>query len=168
MRDVDKRPLPKVAFATLSQAMRSAVEAILREEKADAPASDRDRATPPSLQTTIYRIPVAPRGHALYLLEQEGELACAPNGANCNEAVLDETRAGIDAVTTGGVAEIRVVRRPHLQMPDIAAYEQEGHFAMDITVFRFDGKSWHAYRCKEISPIGADPDPAVIADRPCT
>ncbi len=131
-RDVDKRPLPKVAIAELSPAMRKAIESLVEEEKADESPADMNRATPPALVTEIYRIPVALRGHKLYLIEQNGELACAPAGVNCYESVLDETLSGLVTVIDGQVAGISVVRRPNLQMPDIAAYEQEGHFAMDV------------------------------------
>ena len=77
-------------------------------------------------------------------------------------------RTGITAVTTGQVRDIGVVRRPNLQMPDIAVYDQLGHFAMDITVYRLNGSEWHPYLCKEIDPMNDDPNPAVIADKPCT
>ena len=170
-RDVDKRPLPKVTMAELSPSMRKAVQALINSAKANATPQDKNRATPPSLTTTIYRIPVAPRDHKLYFIDQNGELACSPNQVNCVQTVLDETPSGIVPVVSdtgdSAGAGISVVRRPNLQMPDIAASYQLGHFAMDVTVFRFDGKGWHPYLCKEIEPINADPDPAIIANKPC-
>ena len=86
---------------------------------------------------------------------------------NCEEDVFDETASGIDTVTSGEGAGVSVVRRPNLQMPDIAAYEQEGHFAKDVTVYRFDGSSWKPFLCKSVEPINDDPNPAIVADKPC-
>ena len=156
----------------LSPAMQKAVRTLIGSLKADETPEDRQGATPPSLHTTIYRIPVAPRDHKLYLVDQTGELACSPNGANCTQVVLDETASGVintmgnSPGDTAG-AGISVVRRPNLQMPDLAAHFQLGHFAMDITVFRWNGTGWHPYLCKELDPINDDPDPAIVADKPC-
>ena len=166
-RDVDKRPLPRVAMADVSPAMRGKVQALIDQARAAETPADKNRATPPSLDTTIYRIPVAPPGHKLYLVEQTGELACAGAGVNCEEDVFDETAGGIDTVTSGEGAGVSVVRRPNRQMPDIAAYEQEGHFAKDVTVYRFDGSVWKPFLCKSVDPINDDPNPAIVADKPC-
>ena len=166
-RDVDKRSLQKVSMAELSPGMRRKVQALIDDARATETPADKNRATAPSLETTIYRIPVAPHGHKLYLVEQIGELACAPAGVNCEEDVFDETASGIDTVTNGEGAGVSVVRRPNLQMPDIAAYEQEGHFAKEVTVFRFDGSSWKPFLCKSVEPINDDPNPAIVADKPC-
>ena len=166
-RDIDKRPLPKVSMAELSPGMRGKVQSLIDQARATETPEDKNRATPPSLETTVYRIPVAPPGHKLYLVEQGGELACAPAGVNCEEDVFDETASGINTVTSGEGAGVSVVRRPNLQMPDIAAYEQEGHFAKDVTVYRFDGSSWKPFLCKSVEPINDDPNPAIVADKLC-
>ena len=67
----------------------------------------------------------------------------------------------------GGVG-IAVVRRPNLQMPDIATYEQLGHFATATTVYRFKGHAWSAIMCKD-SPIAdaEEQNPDLVADKPC-
>lgn len=153
-RDVDSRPLPPVTQAALSPAMRKAVAALFDPE------------LPPG-ELKIYRIPIAPHDHKLYFVEQRGPHACAGNGPNCPQSVLDETASGVRTVVDGGGVGISVVRRPALAMPDIAAFEQEGHFATSTTVYRFDGKAWHTYLCKLVSPIGSDPTPRIVADQPC-
>ncbi len=93
-RDVDKRPLPKAITAELSPAMRQKVQSLVDEASATETPEDKNRATPPSLNITVYRIPVAPPGHKLYLVEQSGELACSGTGVNCEEDVFDETPDG--------------------------------------------------------------------------
>lgn len=160
-RDIDRRPLPKISLANLSPRMRSYTRALLAQEKADSGAG----ATP---ETMIYRIPVAPAGHRLYLIDQKSEGVCGGNGAlNCPQTVVDETTKELQTIVQGGSAGILVVRRPHLQMPDIAVVVQEGHFATNITAYRYLGKAWAVYLCKHIEPIDNDPAPAIVADAPC-
>ena len=161
-RDVDPRPLPKVPLTALSPKMRSYIKTLLAEEMADVGSGEMAK-------TVIYRIPVAPAGHRLYLIDQNGKNLCAPDGApNCPETVVDETAQELETVTEGGSAGVMVVRRPHLQMPDVAVIVQEGHFATDVTAYRYDGKRWKTYLCKHIEPIGNDPTPDIVADAPCT
>ena len=160
-RDIDPRPLPIVSITALSARMRTCIKGLSAGEETDA-------GTEATTGTTIYRIPVAPVGHRLYFIDQNGEGVCAPNGApNCEQTVVDETKQGLETVTKGSSACITVVRRPRLQMPDIAVVVQEGHAATDVTVFRYDGKTWAPYLCKHIEPIGNDPTPNIVADRPC-
>ncbi len=159
--DIDRRPLPKVSFTALSPRMRSYTRALFAQEKAESGARLR-------AETTIYRIPVAPAGHRLYFIDQNGEDVCAGNGAvNCPQAVVDETPKEVKTIIQGGSAGVMVVRRPHLQMPDIAVVVQQGHFATDVTAYRYDGKAWAIYLCKHIEPIRDDPTPAIVADQPC-
>ena len=161
-RDVDRRPLPKISLANLSPRMRSYTRALLAQEKADSGTG----ATP---ETMIYRIPVAPAGHRLYLIDQKSGEVCGGSGAlNCPQTVVDETTKEVQTVVQGGSADALVVRRPHLQMPDIAVVVQEGHFATDITAYRYIGKAWAVYLCKHIEPIDNDPAPAILADAPCS
>ena len=155
-RDIDKRPLPQVSVKALSPAMQKAVKEIVEQD-------------PRPESYSIYQIPVAPKAHRMYLVEQEGKSVCAINGPNCAFTVLDESANQVTTVVDTSGVGIAVVRRPNLQMPDIAAYEQLGHFATYTTVFRFDGRTWKPFRCKE-TPIAdaADPHPSLVADKPCT
>ncbi len=156
-------------MAELSVAMRLQVQRLIDNAEAGETAQDKDRITPPSLETEVYRIPVAPKGHKLYVVEQTGERITSPNGANSEaDTVLDETAAGIATVMDGTGAGFAVARRPDLQMPDIAAYEQLGHSAMSVTVYRFNGSAWKPYLCKQMEPIGDGANPAVLADKPCS
>ena len=93
---------------------------------------------------------------------------CTGNGPNCREAVLDETATAVVTIDDNGFEHVAVVRRPMLQMPDIAFYEQEGHFGMSTPVYRFDGSRWRPYLCNYVSPINHDPDPNIVADQPGT
>ena len=160
-RDVDQRPLQEVGLADLSAVMRAFVNRLHGERRSETDAKS-------SPQITIHKIPVAPPGHRLYLIDQHGEGVCAANGVpNCPQTVVDETAQGLETVTGDGSAGISIARRAHLQMPDIVVLVQEGHFALDGTVYRFSGKRWAAYLCKHIEPIGDDPDPKIVADKPC-
>ena len=168
-RDMDKRPLPQVTMAQLSPGMRGKVQALISEAKEAETPEQKNRATPPIVVTTIYRIPVAPKDHRLYYIQQDGESACAPNGPNCGFAVYDETAADINVVVEDSGVSIGVVRRPNLQMPDIVAYDQSGHVSTDITVYRFNGSTWKPYLCNEV-PVSeeyGDTHPTVLADKPC-
>lgn len=164
-RNIDKRPLPAEALDSLSPAMRRAVEAVLQDVRLGA---DPNRATRELLAYTLQRIPVAPRDHTLHLLAFTGELGCASNGPNCRAVVFDETVAGVETVVDDGVVAIAVVRRPHLQLPDIARYEQEGHASMDTMVLRFDGTAWKPFRCSNELITATLTPKRTVADKPCT
>lgn len=161
-RDIDKRLLPGVALQSLPSKMRDAVQTFVNEAKHDAGVSG-------TLHAAIRSIPVAPRSHKLYLVQLSGEIACAPAGVNCMLAVFDETQGKVNTVVNGQFADVIVIRRPHLQMPDIGAREQLGHFANDMTVYRFAGDKWLPYACKETSITGNDDlHPEFVADAKCT
>ena len=165
-RDLDKRPLRQIAIGALPQRVRAAVHSLIAEERSEESATDKQRDIPATLRTIVYRIPVAPKDHRMYLVEQSGEPGCAANGPNCETLVLDETADSVITVVDDGLTEVDVIRRPHLQMPDIAAYEQEGHFGFHVTVYRFDGHTWKPYRCRTAA-ITEDLHPAILADKPC-
>ena len=154
-RDIDKRPLPKVTLADLSPAMRSTLKLLLAEE-------------PRAKSFDINRIPAAPHEHKLYVLEQNGSEVCGDNVQNCPETVFDETPQGVVTVAEWGGVGMAVVRRPNLQMPDIATYEQLGHASIYTTVYRFTQDRWQAYLCKD-SPIAdaEDPHPEWVAYQTC-
>ena len=82
--------------------------------------------------------------------------------------VFDETPQGVITVADWGGVGMGVIRRPNLQMPDIATYEQLGHFAIYTTVYRFTEEKWRAYLCKD-SPIAdaEDPHPKWVAYQTC-
>ena len=163
-RDIDKRALPEVKLPALSPKMQQAIRALLKETEEEAGTED----APASLRVDIQRIPVAQRDHGLYLVALSGKYACAPAGVNCTLAVFDETQSSVTTIVSGQLADMLVVRRPNLQVPDIAAIEQLGHFAQYVTVYRFDGHSWLPYACKQTSITGDDdPHPELLADAPC-
>jgi hypothetical protein len=163
-RDIDKRPLPRVALESLSPRMRDAVKAVLNETKQD----DRLEGVSEIIVPVIQRIPIAPRDHRLYLVQLSGVAACAPAGVNCVLVVFDETQSQVTEVVDGPLAEVIVIRRPNLQMPDIGAREQLGHFANHMTVYRFADNKWSPYACKETSIAGDDdPHPKILADASC-
>ena len=161
-RDVDKRPLPQVSLSALSPKMRVALRAMENEAKQDTGMSG-------AVQFTVRQIPVAPRDHKLFLVQLLGEDACSGTGVNCWLAVSDETQDNVSSVVQGQMADVYVIRRPHLQLPDIGVREQLGHFGNDMTVYRFSKGEWSPYACKETSITGSDdPHPEFVADRKCT
>ena len=161
-RDVDKRSLSQVNLSKVSPKMRVALHALDEEAKQDTGVSG-------GLRLTMQQIPVAPRDHKLYLVQMSGEGACSGTGVNCWLAVLDETQDTVSSVVQGEYADVLVIRRPHLQVPDIGAREQLGHFGNYMTVFRFSASEWRPYACKESSINGYDdPHPNVVADASCS
>jgi len=83
-------------------------------------------------------------------------------------SVFDETQSKVTEVVDGQLAEVIVIRRANLQMPDIGAREQMGHLANYMTVYRFAGDKWSRYACKETSIAGDDdPHPEFAADAQC-
>lgn len=161
-RDVDSRPLSEVKLASLSAKMQLAVRGLAEKAKRDAGVSK-------DLQVAIHKIPVAPRDHALYLVELSGDGACARAGENCTLAVFDEVQDTVVTAVHGQFAEALVVRRPNLQMPDIGArYALGGGFGSYMTVYRFMGGRWALYACKKTSADGEDdPHPEFLADATC-
>ena len=99
--------------------------------------------------------------------------------------MYDETAAGVEKIDGDGIG-LSVVRRPNLQMPDLAFVEQEGHhtdgptgtpetawlpvsyrpFLFTVTVYRLANGVWKPYLCKS-TETDRDPNRAVVADSPC-
>lgn len=155
-RNIEKGPASKVTIDELSPAMKKAIEDGLRDE-------------PDPESYAIYRIAAAPPDHHLYFIHEDGKSVCGPNEINCPSLVLDETPEGVTVVREWSGAGIAVVRRPGRQVPDIATYEALGHFQMFTTVYRYDGRAWKPYLCKDISITGeGDPHPEWVAYQPCT
>ena len=98
-----------------------------------------------------------------------GDLACYSDlpGPNCLLAVYDETDEGVSDIVKEIDEGIDVVRRPHLQMPDIAVYERTGRATESVVVYRYNNEEWQRYRCGEID-LRDDPQPVVVADKLCT
>lgn len=161
-RDVDQRPLSEVKLLSLSAKMQAAVRGLAEKAK-------RDAGLPKDLDVTIHQIPVAPPDHRLYLVELSGEGACARAGENCTLAVFDEAQDKVITVVNGQFADLLVVRRPHLQMPDIGARYALGRDSGNyMTVYRFFDGWWALYACKKTSTDGEDdPHPEFLADATC-
>lgn len=150
----------------VSPVVQKAITAMLDDQKALFQDRNSNGATSVTAEYVMERIPVAPAGHTLYVISLTGEFGCIGNSPNCRTAVLDETTAEVAVIDDNGFAGIAVVRRPHLQMPDIAFYEQEGHFGMSTTVYRYDGAAWKPFRCA-YAPMTGFPPKRVVADQPC-
>ena len=166
VRDIDKRPLQTVAVNDLSPAAQKAVRALVDDQAASFTDSKTPRAKPVQPEFAVQQIPVAPAGHRLYEVLFTGEFGCMGVGNHCRGVVLDETATGVTTVFDEEASGMDVVRRPNLQMPDLALYEQEGHVGMDTYVYRFDGAAWKPYRCA-LAKLEDFPPKRVVADRPC-